>query len=542
MSELFFIFKNSDSAIKNSLILLSVSMLLLVPPAYSKELGIEPPASASLIQDGIVLKLDPGLHQANVHNPDNPLEPNPLRLPLDRGRDKRAPPLLEVGSQQSCGAPPSIPLAGARGGWEGFGSNGQSGINTLKLQYSPTLQSQTGMNNNQQQHARQYAKQQNVPLGARISDALTRQDREAAADILEHERISLNEEMNLLYLAGRKNEAADIAYILMDRASLDESLYEQAAPILLANVRTSGVMTTFHAFDSYSGINTEISTTGHPVGRLKLDLSFHQETRNNVDTALLTSAPNESGGEIALHQNGDSYVNTLKLQSSQSLNTQTGVSLKHQHQIGSRLKLDTLLAFNQMATENAALRIIGRSNQIALESSYTLDRFNQWILEGRYHQYQSIDGQELGSGNLLTSTLSHELSGVHPALRMRVTGTWSQFKVAEQTLSGKAASLIPAGEPNTAAYFMPQNVSEIAAYISIGDATENKLPARSLEYVGEIGVFDNPASGPGWRASAGLAGRIMGADRLHMFMRYDQSPSGQGFSSLQAGIAYLLFY
>lgn len=389
---------------------------------------------------------------------------------------------------------------------------------------------------------RQLLHRPNTPLGARISDALTRQDREAAADILEHDRMLLNDEMNLLFLTGRKNEAADIAFTLMDRASLDESLYEQAAPILMTNARASGVMTTFHAFESYSGINTEISTSGHALGRLKLDLSVYRETRNNVDAALLASAPDEGGGEIALHQNGDSYVNTLKLQSSQSLNTQTGLSLKHHHQIGSRLRLDTLLAYNQTATENAAMRIIGRSDHIALESSYSLDNSNRWILGGGHYRYQSIDGQALGSGNLLTSTLSHELSGAHPALHTRVTGTWNQFNTAEQTLTGKTASLIPAGNSSTAAYFMPQDVTEIAVYASIGDAIDNRFPSRSLEFLGEIGVFDNQSTGPGWRASGGFAGRIIGADRLHMFIRYDQAPSGQSFSSLEAGFAYLLFY
>lgn len=390
--------------------------------------------------------------------------------------------------------------------------------------------------------ARKSALRPNTPLGARISDTLTRQDREAAADILEHERILLNDEMNLLYLSGRKNEAADIAFTLLERASLDESLYEQAAPILFAHARTSAIMTTFHAFDSYTGIDTEVSTAGHALGRLKFDLSVHRESRTNVDAALLADAPDESGGAIALHQSGDSYTNTLRLQSSQALNTQTGLSLQHLHQMGSRLKLDTLLAYNQMATESAALRITGLSNHIALEASYSLDNANQWIVSGAQHQYKSIDGQELGSGNLLSSTLSHELSGAHPALRARLTGTWNQFSTAAQTLSGLAASLIPAAESKTAAYFMPQDVSEIAGYLSFGDATENRLPARSLEYMGEIGVFDNPSTGPGWRASAGLAGRIIGADRLHMFMRYDQSPNGQGFSSLEAGVAYLLFY
>jgi hypothetical protein len=47
---------------------------------------------------------------------------NPLRLPLDRGRDKLAPPQLEEGAQQSCGIPTSIPFAGVRGGREGFKS------------------------------------------------------------------------------------------------------------------------------------------------------------------------------------------------------------------------------------------------------------------------------------------------------------------------------------------------------------------------------------------------------------------------------------
>ena len=381
-----------------------------------------------------------------------------------------------------------------------------------------------------------------LPLGARISDALTRQDREAAAEILENEQLLLNDRMNLLVLAGRKNEAADIAFTLLERNGLDESLYEQAAPILLAHARASGMMTTFHAFENYNALNTEISTAGHPAGTLKYDFRGYRELRNNVNTAMLTTAPDETGGEITLHQGGNSYENSLAFQFSQALNTQTGMHLQHQHQIGSRLRLSTRLGVNQAATETPAMRIIGRSNRIALESTYSLDRSSQWILAGGYNQYHSIDGQELGSGNLLSNTLSHDISAAHPALRARITATHSQYNASAQTLGGLTASLIPAAQNKTAAYFMPQDVSEIAAYISIGDTTESRLPARSLEFAGEFGVFDNPSTGPGWRASAGLAGRLAGADRLQMFVRYDQSPSGQGFSSLTAGIGYLLFY
>lgn len=389
---------------------------------------------------------------------------------------------------------------------------------------------------------RQYAHWLNTPLGARISDALTRQDREAAADILDHDGILLYDKMNLSFLAGRKDDAADLAFIAMDRSRLDESLYEQAAPMLLANDRTAGVMTTFRDLDSYRETDYEISATGHQIGGLKLDLSLHQISRGSVDTTLLTRAPNEINGEIALHQIGNSYVNTLRLQFSQALNTQTGISFNHQHQIGSRLQLDTQLAYNQTATENAAMRLIGRRNQIALESNYRLDRWNQWSVRGEYNQYHSIDGQNLGSGNMLTTTLSHELSGVHPALRARVTGTWSQFRPVDSTLTGKTASLVPAEQSNTASYFMPQNVREIAAYASVGDATDSRLPARNFEYLGEVGVFYNATTGTGWRANAGLAGRVIGADRLQIFTRYDQAPSGQGKASLEAGIGYQLHY
>ncbi|MDR3392778.1 MAG: tetratricopeptide repeat protein [Sulfuriferula sp.] len=389
---------------------------------------------------------------------------------------------------------------------------------------------------------RQYAHWLNTPLGARISDALTRQDREAAADILDHDGILLYDRMNLASLAGHKDDAADLAFIAMDRSRQDEFLYEQAAPMLLANDRTASVMTTFRRLDGYNETDNQISATGHQIGMLKLDLDLHQINRGNVDTALLTRAPNEINAEIALRQIGDSYINTLKLQISQALNTQLGIVISHQRQIGSRLQLETQLAYNQTATENTAMRLIGRRDQIALESNYQLDRWNQWSVRGELNQYHSIDGQTLGSGNLLTTTLTHELSGIHPALRGRITGTWNQFRPADTILTGKTASLIPAGQPNTASYFMPQDVREIAAYASVGDATDSRLPAHDFEYLGEIGVFYNTTTGTGWRANAGLATRVIGADRLQFFTRYDQSPGGQGKSSLEAGIGYQLHY
>lgn len=59
-------------------------------------------------------------------NTSNPLEPNPLQLPLVMGRAEPAPP-LKWGKQ-------AIRVADARtrGGWEGFEYNGQSGINTAE--------------------------------------------------------------------------------------------------------------------------------------------------------------------------------------------------------------------------------------------------------------------------------------------------------------------------------------------------------------------------------------------------------------------------
>ena len=388
----------------------------------------------------------------------------------------------------------------------------------------------------------QSANFRNAPLGTRISDALTRQDREAAVDILDHENLLLNDEMNLLFLAGRKKEAANNAFTLMERSSLDESLYEQAAPILLANSQASGIKSTLYAFESYNAINTEASTTGQQMGRLTVDFSLYRETRDNLNTAKLTGLPNENGGKIGLYQVGDSYINTLKIHYSQALNTQTGISINHHHQVGSRLLLDTQIAYNQVATENEALRIMGRNNRVSFTGTYNLGNANQWLIEGAYNQYYSIDGQKLGSGNLLTSTLNHEISRVHPALHAHITGTLNKFNIADQVLTGITARLIPAREMNNAAYFMPQNVSEIAAYASLGDATNSRLPAHDLEYFFELGVFDNSATGPGWRANVGLAGRVMGSDRLRLHMRYDQSPSGQGFSSFEAGMAYLMFY
>ncbi|TAJ81262.1 MAG: (Fe-S)-binding protein [Gallionellaceae bacterium] len=47
---------------------------------------------------------------------------NPLQLPLVRGRAEPAPPLTAEGSLRSSGVPTGVPLAGARGGWEGFSS------------------------------------------------------------------------------------------------------------------------------------------------------------------------------------------------------------------------------------------------------------------------------------------------------------------------------------------------------------------------------------------------------------------------------------
>src|SRR3989339_1571073 len=53
-------------------------------------------------------------------SPYSSLKTNPSQPPLHRGGANSALALFEAGSQQSCGVPASIPLAGVRGSWRGF--------------------------------------------------------------------------------------------------------------------------------------------------------------------------------------------------------------------------------------------------------------------------------------------------------------------------------------------------------------------------------------------------------------------------------------
>jgi len=393
----------------------------------------------------------------------------------------------------------------------------------------------------------QYAHWLNTPLAARISDALARQNREDANEILNHDGIPLYDKMNLSHLAEHNNEAADLAFIAMDRSRINESLYVQVSPMLLLNDQTVGAMTTFRNLYDYRETENDISTTGQQIGGLKLDLGLYQISRYGVDTMLLNYAPNEIGSKIALHQIGNNYVNTIKLQFSQAINTQTSVSFIHQQQANSRLLINAELNYNQAADEDPLMQLIGRRNQIALQGNYRLDNWNEWETRGELNQYHSIDQQNMGNGTLLSTSLTHHLSEVHPALQGVLTGTWSTFQPTNTLLTGKTASLIPYGQPNNASYFMPQNIHEIAAYARMGDATDSNLPAHDFEYMGEIGRYYDTVYGGGWRINAGLAGRVIGADRLQAFIRYDQGAYLQGASeqyvpTLEVGIAYLLHY
>ena len=392
-----------------------------------------------------------------------------------------------------------------------------------------------------------YANWLNTPLGARISDALARKDREAANDILDHEGVSLIDRMNLSSLAERHNDAAELAFGAMDHSRRDESLYEQAAPLLLHNDHTLGVMATFRNLYDYKEMEHSISTTGQRIGGFKLDLSLHQTSRFGVNAAFLASAPNETGGEISLHQIGSAYVNTMTLKLSQSLNTQTGILFSQIRQIGERLRMKIELAYNDVANETPLMRLIGRRNQIALQSNYQIDGRNEWETRGELNQYHSIDQQNMGSGQSFSTTLTHHLSDVHPALQGVVNGTWSAFQPANTVLTGRTASLIPFGQTNNAGYFMPQNIHEISAYAHIGDMTDSSLPARDFEYMGEAGRYYDTVYGGGWRMNAGVAGRVIGADRLQVFLRYDQGAYRQGTSeqyvpTLEAGVVYTLHY
>ena len=389
---------------------------------------------------------------------------------------------------------------------------------------------------------RRYAHWLDTPLGVQVSDALTRQDAHAAAALLDHHGgLLLYDKMNLSTLARRVDDAADLAFRAMEGAPDDAALQQQSVPLLLQNARTVGLESRYSEPGGYTAMSHEITATNYPLGGLKLDLSLRQTIRSQVDTRVLARAPNEIAAELALRQVGTGMTQTLKLQLGQGLNTQAGLNFSRQQQVGARLLLDAQLGYNQTANETAALRIVGRRDQLALEALYPLDRWTQWSVRGEYNRYRSIDGQALGSGQVLTSTLTHSLS-TRPALRTRVSANWSGYQTSTNPLGGTSASLVPSGQPATPAYFMPRAQREIAAYVSLGDAVSSPLPARNLEYQAEIGMFYNDVAGTGVRANVGIATRVLGADRLQIFARFDQAPSGQVKPSLEAGIGYHLTY
>lgn len=389
---------------------------------------------------------------------------------------------------------------------------------------------------------RQYAHWLDTPLGARIADALTHHDAEAANRILQQHGAPPLDRMNLATVANNPSEAASLAFSLMQESPRDASLYEQAAPLLLPDDHTVTASTVWRSLDFYRESETSAAAGGFRVGGLKLDVHLDQYNRYAASQTWITRAPNETDASVILRDNRPNASNQLTLQIDQSLNTQLAAILVHQQQISPHLQLTGTLALNQRADEDPFMLLIGRRNRIELESDFQIDRWNQWTVDAALNRYHSIDNQDMGSGQTVSSALNHTFSNTHPALQGRLVATWMDFSSANTILTGKTASLIPAGQINNAAYFMPYNVHEIAAYLRVGDQTNSDLPARDFEYMGEFGLYYDPLLGAGYRAKSGLATKIFGADRLQFFFEYDEANQGQKENMLETGVSYVYHY
>lgn len=205
----------------------------------------------------------------------------------------------------------------------------------------------------------------------------------------------------------------------------------------------------------------------------------------------------------------------------------SGLRLQHQGRWSARASYELALHYRDESTLTLPLRVAGREDRLAAALSYALDRQTTVRAAPGLSRYATQYGDHLASGRSLNLEVSHRLRLDYPDAYVRAYTENRGFQ-RDGGLSNGTVARLPAylqtglgnGSIDPVGYFIPRDSSTLGVCAGVGGNLSGlslqEDYSRAWRPYSDVCRTENSVVGPGYIASAGVAGPVLGADQLRL--------------------------
>lgn len=193
-----------------------------------------------------------------------------------------------------------------------------------------------------------------------------------------------------------------------------------------------------------------------------------------------------------------------------------------------------------IAEEGGAIRVGGRRDNMQLDLSWSLGNRSFIAAELGTSRYEGQDGEKLGEGYRINATAGMRLPAAHSGYTVRAVAGWHDYS-REEIIAGKAAALVPAGAAPAASFFLPDDFGIVGLFAGFGEDEPDGYAPHWRPFV-DTGATFNSSSGLGFHVSGGIAGPLIGNDRLSLSFERTDDESGLGETERRISLAYRYYY
>jgi hypothetical protein len=274
--------------------------------------------------------------------------------------------------------------------------------------------------------------------------------------------------------------------------------------------------------------------------RLQLGVAVQDVARESTDAAQLVGVPaterlQSLSARYAADGNGELRA---QVTARDGFGTGTGVVLQGSRDVAPRLRLGLRLGVDDLAADNALLRIGGRRDSLGATAYARLSNREFAAAGFETNRYAALDGGAVGRGRIARIEVGHLVRTEYPDLTLRATAT--DLRYSPQTgLDARLASLLPpatrAGATN--ATLLPQSTTQFGVGIALGDSARSGY-TRAWRPWAAAALLTDRASGANTEWQLGIGGSVFGADRLEFAAAGGSTRGADAAPYRQFGVRY----
>ena len=383
---------------------------------------------------------------------------------------------------------------------------------------------------------RSYARQSmsQAPLWGQAQVASNLDDKQSMDALLlrRGEALPIYLRYDIAHALGHRQQALDIAF-KGQMSQDDESLYDryrQHAP-LVANYLQTGVRAERGSEMDSNRFNFEarIAITAQ-MSVLVGGTTQQQSGKDPVFAALASSSAQLGSAEI--QWTGQRGTTRLALLQSSALANWTGLRWGNSYQWDGKMNLETVLNYHAASSISQPMQVAGFEDSVSASLSYTMGKREFVRLTPQVARYYTQFGAALGNGQSLDVEAGYRFRTEYPDWRVRAFLQHVQLSRAKAIDDAELARLpepvriaVSTGAVDPLAYFIPQGSTRAGVCVDMGENLGGQNMqinySRAWRPFVNVCMSQDTVGGPGFNASAGMAGSITGLD--HVRLQWDST-------------------